>query len=35
MGEMKKNIDDVQETMKVLSKEEREVMHNFRTFIQL
>ncbi|MEA1904547.1 MAG: carboxymuconolactone decarboxylase family protein [Candidatus Hadarchaeota archaeon] len=30
MGEMKKNIDDVQETMKVLSKEERETMHNFR-----
>lgn len=33
MGQMEKNIADVQETMEILSKEEVEVMHNFRTFM--
>jgi len=33
MGEMKKSIADFQETMKLLSEEDRETMHNFRTFM--
>lgn len=33
MGEVRENIDEVQETMKVLLKEEREVSRNFRAFM--
>lgn len=33
MGEIKKSLADFQETMKLLSKEDAETMHNFRTFM--